>query len=210
MLKCLIPPGSVTKALHSHNQDREIWLNSYKEEYDGLTSNDTFDIISEEEYFKLCKQHGIKAIPSMCTFTIKCINGIPTRTKSRIVILGNFDPRPWSKSDCFSPVVSIPMVRLLTAIAVHNKRTVKQGDCKFAFIQASLPPDKLTIVKPPIGYPFSGVCSYWRLKKSLYSLRRAPRHWYKLFSDILQSPEISLKPTKHDPCIFHGTIWQST
>jgi hypothetical protein len=43
-------------------------------------------------------------------------------------------------------------------------------------------------------------------KKSLYGLKRAPQHWYKLFSTILQSPEIGLKPTKHDPCIFYGTI----
>jgi hypothetical protein len=48
-----------------------IWLESYKEEYEGLKSNDTFDIISEEDYLNLCKQHGIKAIPSMCTFMIK-------------------------------------------------------------------------------------------------------------------------------------------
>jgi hypothetical protein len=86
------------------------------------------------------------------------------------------------------------MVRLLTALAVHNKRTVKQGDCKFAFTQASLPPDELTIVKPPVGCPFSGVRTYWKLKKSLYGLRRAPRHWYNLFSEILLSPEIGLKP----------------
>lgn len=169
-LQHLNPPGSVTKALYHRNPDRDIWLDSYKEEYEGLCSNDTFDIISEDEYFKL-------SIPSMCTFTIKRTNGIPTHAKRRIVVLGNFDPRPWSKSDCFSPVISIPMVRLLTAIAVHNKRTVKQGDCKFAFIQASLPQDELTIVKPPIGCPFSGVRTYWRLKKSLYGLRRAPRHW---------------------------------
>jgi hypothetical protein len=127
-LQCPIPLGSVTKALYSRNPDRAIWLDSYKEEYDGLKSNDTFDVISEEEYFYLCKLHGIKAIPSMCTFTIKRTNGVPTRAKSRIVVLGNFDPRPWSKSDCFSPVVSIPMVCLLTSLAVHNKRTVKQGD----------------------------------------------------------------------------------
>jgi hypothetical protein len=205
-LHCIIPPGSLNKAMYSRNPDKPIWLESYKEEYNGLKSNDTFDIISEEEYICLCKLHGIKAMPSMCTFTVKKTNGIPTRAKSRIVVLGNFDPRPWTKSDCFSPVVSIPMVCLLTALAVHNKRTVKQGDCKFAFIQASLPADELTIVKPPIGCPFSSPCTYWKLKKSLYGLRHAPRHWYKLLSEILQSPEIGLKPTKHDPCIFHGTI----
>jgi hypothetical protein len=141
----------------------------------------------------------------MCTFTVKQNNGVPTRAKSRTVVLGNFDPRPWSKSDCFSPVVSIPLVRLFTALAVHNKCTVKQSDCKFAFIQASLPEDEITLVKSPIGCPRSSPRTYWRLKKSFYGLHQAPRHWYKLFSDILQSPEIGLKPTKHDPCIFHGT-----
>ncbi len=142
----------------------------------------------------------------MCTFTVKCTYGVPTRAKSQIVVLGNHDPRPWTKSDCFSPVVSIPMVRFLASMAVHNKRTLKQGNCKFAFIQATLPDYKLTMVNPPLGCPFSGPRSYWKLKKSLYSLCHAPCHWYKLISEILQSPEISLKPTKHDPCIFHGTI----
>jgi len=163
-------------------------------------------VIDESEYHQLCRQHNTKAIPSMCTFTVKKTNGEPIRAKSRIVVLGNLDPRPWSKSDCFSPVVSLPMARLLTALAVHNKHTIKQGDCKFAFIQATLPNNELTIVKPPIGCPCSGVRKYWRLKKSLYGLRRAPRHWFKLFSSVLQSPEIGLKPTTHDPCIFHGNI----
>ncbi len=27
-----------------------------------------------------------------------------------------------------------------------------------------------------------------------------------MFSSVLQSPEIGLKPTKHDPCIFHGVL----
>jgi len=205
-LLCHIPPGSLSKALYSRNPDRQIWLESYQEEYSGLFSNNTFDIIDEAEYHRLCKQHNIKAMPSMCTFTVKKTNGAPTRAKSQIVVLGNLDPRPWTKSDCFSPVVSIPMVRLLTALAVHNRRTVKQGDCKFAFIQASLPENELTIVKPPLGCPLSGVGKYWRLKKSLYGLRRATHHWFKLFSSVLQSPEIGLCPTKHDPCIFHGTI----
>jgi hypothetical protein len=98
------------------------------------------------------------------------------------------------------------MVRLLTVLAIHNKRTIKQGDCKFAFIQAALPKNEITIVKPPIGCPCSRVRKYWRLKKSLYGLRRAPRHWFKLVSSVLQSPGIGLKPTAHDPCIFHGTI----
>ncbi len=85
-LQCLIPPGSVSKALYSRNLDRAIWLDSYKEEYDGLKSNDTFDVIMEDDYLKLCKLHGVKVIPSMCTFTIKRTNGVPTQAKSWIVV----------------------------------------------------------------------------------------------------------------------------
>jgi hypothetical protein len=206
-LSCFLAPGSLSRAFYSRNPDRHIWMESYKEEYDGLSNNETFDLISEEEYKHLCETRGVKAIPSMCIFTIKKTNGIPTRVKSRIVVLGNHDHRQWSKADCFSPVVSIPMIRLFSALAVHNKRTLKQGDCKFAFIQATLPEDELTIIKPPIGCPFSGPRTYWKLRKSLYGLQRASRHWYNKFCSVLESPELGLKPTKNDPCIFHGTLF---
>jgi hypothetical protein len=139
-LKSLIPPGSTFKALHQHNPDRSIWHDSYKEEYDDLLSYATFDITSEEEFKCLQKSHGIQAIPSLCIFTVKHTNGVPTHAKSRIVVLGNLEQKSWSKSDCFSPVIYIPMIHLLTALAVQNGRTLKQADCKFAFIQATLPP----------------------------------------------------------------------
>jgi hypothetical protein len=141
----------------------------------------------------------------MCTFVVKHTNGVPTRAKSRIVVLGSLDQHEWGKSDCFSPVVSIPMIHFLTALAVHNGRTLKQGDCKFAFIQATLLDHKLTIVKPPIGCPFSSPNSYWRIRKSLYGLRHAPWHWYNMFHHILQSPELVLQPCSQHPCGFIST-----
>jgi hypothetical protein len=168
------PPGSVLKALHPSHPGKSIWFESYQEEYEGLISNDTFDIISEAEYQRLKQLHGVHAIPSMCTFVIKHNNGVPIRAKSRIVVLGNLEQRSWTKAACFSPVISIPMIRLLTAMAVQRGRTLKQADCKFAFIQTALPPDEHTIVKPPLGCPFSKTRQYWRLKKSLYGLRPHP------------------------------------
>jgi hypothetical protein len=49
-LHSVLPPGSILTALHPNNPDRNVWQDSYKEEYDGLYNNDTYDIISEEEY----------------------------------------------------------------------------------------------------------------------------------------------------------------
>jgi hypothetical protein len=98
------------------------------------------------------------------------------------------------------------MDRLLTAMVVHNKCTLKQGDCKFAFIQATLPDGELTICSTSSWMSILQCAFLLEAKKSLYGLHWAPRHWYTLFSNVLQSPEIGLHPTKHDPCIFHGTI----
>jgi hypothetical protein len=109
---------------------------------------------------------GIKAVPYTCTFIVKHTNGVPTRAKSRIVVLGNNDPRAWTKSDCFPPVVPISMICFLKALAVQHGRTLKQGDSKFAFIQATLPEKEPTIVKLPIGCPFSQQNVYWKLKKT--------------------------------------------
>jgi hypothetical protein len=199
-------PGSLRVAFHHDNQDKTVWLDSYKEEYNGLRNNSTMDIISEEEYFSYVREKGVKAIPSMCIFTVKKDSrGLPIRAKSRIVVLGNKDPTMWTKADCYAPVVSLPMIRILTALAVSKKCTLKQGDCKNAFVQSTLPEEEITIVRPPTGCPLSAPNTYWKLRKSLYGLRRAPKHWFNLIRSHLISPEVGLKQCKNDPCVFVGT-----
>lgn len=65
------PPGSLKKALDRTSPNHRIWFDSYKEEYDALFNNSTFETISEEEYHRHCKLSGRSAIPSMAVFTIK-------------------------------------------------------------------------------------------------------------------------------------------
>ncbi len=60
----------------------------------------------------------------------------------------------------------------------------------------------MTIVKPPIGDPDTIKDEYWLLKKTLYGLRRSPRHWYNKITAVLSS--IGLKPNASDPCMFTG------
>ncbi len=89
-------------------------------------------------------------------------------------------------------------------MAVERRRTLKQGDCKNAFFQGILPEDKITVVKPPIGDPDAAKDKYWLLKKTLYGLRRSPRHWYNKIKAVLQS--IGLRQNASDPCMFTGSI----
>ena len=130
--------------------------------------------------------------------------GKPKRAKYRIVALGNLESHKWSKIDCYAPVMNLLELRLLAALAVKNKRVLKSGDVKQAFVQATLPPEEQYIVKPPPGCPYSPKGTYWKLLRTLYGLRRSPRHWSDRATTILQN--IGLSPCANSPCLFNGTL----
>jgi len=199
-------PPSLQQALHPTNPDRHIWLDSYNEEAQGLLDHDVYERISKKDYLALRRSGVIpKAIPSMCVLVVKPDkDGNPHRAKSRIVVLGNHEDRIYSKSQRYAPVLKYSSLRLLTSKAVGDKRVLQQGDCKNAFCQAVLPDDEATVVRPPVGDPDYNKEVYWKLKKSLYGLRRSPRHWFNRIASILQ--EIGLVQSPHDPCIFSGII----
>lgn len=95
-------------------------------------------------------------------------------------------------------------LRLLTALAVRSKTFLKSGDTKQAFCQSYLPPGEDSICIPPPGFPRSPKHTYWKLKKTLYGLKRSPRHFYDLVTSILK--DIGLEQHPYSPCIFHGTL----
>ena len=124
--------------------------------------------------------------------------------KSCIVVLGNHEDRVWTKPEKYAPILRPDSMRLMVSLAVEKCRTLKQGDCKNAFCQGILPDDEITIVKPPIGDPDADKDEYWLLKKTLYGLRRSPRHWYNKITSVLAS--IGLRPNASDPCMFTGSV----
>ena len=198
-------PASLMRALADSHPDREVWLQSYYEEKDGIESLGTFQRITAQQYRALREKGGPQALPSMCVLTIKRDeNLMPLRAKSRIVVLGNHEERVWSKADKFAPVLRFDSLRFLTSLAVEKRRRLKQGDCKNAFCQGELPPEELTIIRPPPGDPDATKDEYWVLKKTLYGLRRSPRHWFLKIDGILKS--MGLQPNRHDPCLYSGFL----
>jgi hypothetical protein len=198
-------PGSLRQAFGTIHPDENTWMKSYEEEYYGLVAHNTFEVISANEYIASREQTGRSAIPSMAILSIKTdSDGKPQRAKSRIVVLGNKDPVEWTNAECYAPVVPQPIVRLMTSLAVRNKTTLQQADCKNAFCHPELPEDEPTIIRPPSHCPISPPNTYWRLKKTLYGLRRSPRHWYHLIAKQLQA--VGLQQTTHEDCLFVGNI----
>jgi hypothetical protein len=104
----------------------------------------------------------------MCVLTIKKDEQLcPLQAKSRIVVLGNHEERVWKKSNKFVPILCQDSLRFLTSMAVASRRPLRQGDCKNAFCQGILPPDKTTIARPPSGDPKADKDEYWLLKCTL-------------------------------------------
>jgi hypothetical protein len=162
-------PGSALKAFSPSNPDCTTWMESYNEEFDGLCCNDTFEVISKDTYKEHLQRGGKPAIPSMSIFTVKMKNGVPHHTKCQIVTHGNKETTQWTKADCYTPIVSLPVVPFLTALAVRHKRTLKQGDFKNASVQAPLPERECTVIRSPPGCFHSGRGGFWRLK-NLYTV----------------------------------------
>jgi dUTPase len=187
-----------------HPDDKTTWDAAYLSEYNGLVDIDTWETITEAQYQSMKHlYHGI--MPTMAISTIKYDgDGKPNRAKYRIVALGNLDPHTWTKSDCFAPVLSQLELRFLTALAVRKRCIPKTGDVTQAFCQSSLPPDEHYICRPPPGCPITPPNSYWRLKKTLYGLKRSPRHFYMLARKLLL--QLGLKQHPTSPCIFYGSI----
>jgi hypothetical protein len=139
-LQSLLAPTSLRQHAKMSPNDKQIWDSAYDEEYNGLESLPTWEIISEDQFKLLSK--GKKALPTMAIATIKYDDrNRPKRAKYRLVVLGNLDYHTWSIESTCAPVMSQLELRLLTSLAVHHRRVLKNCDVKQAFIQSRLSPD---------------------------------------------------------------------
>jgi hypothetical protein len=202
-LSSLVAPTSLKSHTTMPSTDKSIWDAAYLEESDGLASLPTWEAITEA-HFKTSNK-GVKALPSMAIATIKYDSfNRPKRAKYRIVVLGNHDYHTWSKEATTAPVLLQLELRLLTLLAIHHKHYLKNCDIKQAFVQSSLPADEHYFIKPPAGCIHSTPGTYWRLLRSLYGLKRAPKLWYKTLAAHLRS--MGLRQSTTSPCLFVGTL----
>jgi len=190
-LTSLVAPSSLKHHNKMNDNDASIWNSAYDEEYDGLMSLPTWEVISEEEFKTMSK--GMKALPTMAIATIKYDeHNRPKKAKYRITVLGNHDPHLWSKEATASPVMSQLELRILTSLAVYNRRVLKNCVIKQAFVQSSLPSNEKYFLRPPVGCRRSTPGTYWRLITSLYGLRRAPKLWFEKLSHLVFLPFLHL------------------
>ncbi len=157
-------PPTLLKSLADLHRDQEVWLKSYQEEKGGLQSLNTYRKITLGKYRALHKKGSPHALPTMYVLTIKRDeNLLPQCAKSQIVVLGNHEDIVWSKSNKFTTFICSESLCLLVSMAVEKWCPLCQDDCKNAFCHGILPPDKVTIVRPPSGDLDADPHKYWLL-----------------------------------------------
>ena len=90
-------------------------------------------------------------------------------------------------------------IRVVLGLAASLDLEIEQLDFKTAFLHGDL--EEKIYMEQPEGFEIAGkenlVC---QLKKSLYSLKQAPRQWYKRFNSFMA--EHDFKKTLTDHCVF--------
>ncbi|KAI3770759.1 hypothetical protein L6452_01902 [Arctium lappa] len=86
--------------------------------------------------------------------------------------------------ETFAPVARIEAIRMFLAYAAHKNFTVFQMDVKTTFLNGILKEE--VYVSQPEGFVDPDKLTHvYRLDKSLYDLKQAPRAWYDVLSQFL-------------------------
>jgi hypothetical protein len=125
---------------------------------------------------------SVRAIPTRFINTQKLdVDTMLYNYKSRLVAIGlkHLDQRG-DLIDFTTAMPPLESFRMFLAFAAakkgFNRTDIQQADVATAFLQSDLASTQPVYVLPPKGHPDEGVY-VWRLLKSMYGIRDAPRHW---------------------------------
>ena len=176
------------------SSDKEHWLKAIADELKAVRAMNCYDLLVSQSLLP----KGANLIGFTWVFRIKIHeDGTVARFKARICVDGSRQIYGLDFEETFAPVANAATIRLVLAVAVHNDMTLRQFDIKLAFVSANI--DRPVYMRSPTG---SGepLGSVWKLKRSLYGLRQAPR----LFNAKLHATLCAFgwKQSKHDPCLY--------
>jgi transposase InsO family protein len=187
----IVEPRSYTEATSCSQKDE--WRIAMKNEYDSLIDNQTWT---------LCQlPSNRKAIRSKWVFKTKTkADGTIDRFKARLVAQGFSQRHGIDFDETFSPVASMPTIRILLSLQALNWH-VRHIDVDTAYLNANL--DVELYISQPEGFEVvndNGGKLVCRLKKAIYGLKQAGLAWYNHLVNLLQS--LKFTTSTSDKCLF--------
>ncbi|CAI7892993.1 unnamed protein product [Closterium sp. NIES-53] len=182
-----MPRESSTLKEALESSDAEEWKNSMESELKSIEENGTWELVELPE--------GRKAITSKWLFKIESdADGQFERYKSRLVAKGYQQKEKVDYNEFFAPVVKPTTLRTLLAGATIKGWVVKQMDVTTAFLNGVL--EEEIFMAQPEGFD-DGSGRVWKLKKTLYGLKHAPRQWYLKLHEVLEEIGFTLSSADH-------------
>jgi hypothetical protein len=154
------------------------------EEIDAKEMNNTWELVDFPEDTNFI---GVKWIYK----TKLNVEGEVEKHKERLVAQGFSQQTSIDYNETFSPVVRLDTVRMVLAIATHNKWCMYQMDVKYGFLEEK------DYLKQPPRYKIDGQeGNIYMLKKALYGLKKSPIVWYIIIDEYLNSEGFNRSPSE--------------
>lgn len=188
-------PATFAEAISG--KDAQEWWESMRREYGSQKEKGTFELVEWQPHMNVLQVKWVYK-------TKRDENGTVTIKKSRITPKGFQQRLGIDYKETFAPVMRYSSMRILLAEAARNDWEVEQADIGTAFLNADIEED--VFVEQPSGfeqYGPKGERMVWRLKKSVYGIKQAPRNWYKTLRRVLE--ENGLCVCKTDASVYVGT-----
>ncbi|MBW0488905.1 hypothetical protein O181_028620 [Austropuccinia psidii MF-1] len=169
------------------------WKKAMDTKFESLQSHNTGELVPYPE-------KPTKVIGGMWRLTRKRNEwGEVYRQKARWVVLGNHQEHMLHYYETWASVGRNETLKVMLSLAVNFKYISYQFDIKTAFLHGEM--DAVVHVKQVKGYEEKGKESWvWRLKKSLYGTKQAPRMWKSKLTTILN--DLGLTSTQSDESLF--------
>ena len=171
--------------------DNMEWQGAMEQELRGFTKHQVYQELERSQL-----PPGAEILRFMWLYNVKLDDqGRLMKRKARAVVLGN-QQSDTSVGDTFSGVVKLDAFRTILSVAAAEGLELFQLDVEQAFLHGTLP--EPVFVWPPEGASTSG--KVWKLVKSVYGLRQAP----KIFNDFLNAVliEMGYKRLRSDECVY--------
>ena len=108
------------------------------------------------------------------------VNRVVVRNKTRLVAQGYSQIERIDSEETFAPVARLESIRMFLAIACSLRIKLYQIDVNNVFLNEILSEE--VYVEQSNGFKDSKFLNHvYRLKKTLYRFKKAPRAWYKRF-----------------------------
>jgi hypothetical protein len=170
------------------------WWASMSKEYNSHKEKGTFILVIRQKHMNVMRHKWVYKIK-------RNEKGEVTELKSRITPKGFMQVYGIDYKETFAPVMRYPSMRILFAEAARRDWEIKQGDVSAAFLNADV--EEELYMEQPAGfeqYGPNGEEMVWKLKKSVYGIKQAPRNWYKRLRRSME--EKKLTPCKSEPSVY--------